>query len=180
MANIQTARRSGLVLRGGRNVRETAWLGGSYTINVIASASTATLVTSLNAAALALRPFTVVRTRGLLSLVSDQTGADEDQAIGFGIAVVSDQATAIGITAIPTPTTDNASDLWFVYESLFSKFIFISGIGVTSPTVMERVIDSKAMRKVDVGEDIVDVLESSGGSGGVRVLQFNRTLIKLH
>ena len=102
-------------------VRETAWIAGAYAVNIIATATTATLVTSLNAAALAIRPFTVVRTRGLIGLRSDQAAASEEQAIGYGKAVVSDQAVAIGITAVPTPVTDSGSDYFHVYESLFNN-----------------------------------------------------------
>ena len=74
-----------------------------------------TVLFSLNAAALALRPFTIVRTRFLVSVVTDQVAADELVLGALGMAVVSDQAVAIGVTAVPTPITDMGSDLWFVH-----------------------------------------------------------------
>ena len=54
-----------------RSGRKSFWFSGLHTRTTLAAASTATLVTELNAAALALRPFTVIRTRGYLTIVSD-------------------------------------------------------------------------------------------------------------
>jgi len=79
-----------------------------------------------------------------LSIRSDQTGATEDQHAAYGAAVVSDQAVAVGVTAVPTPITDDFSDLWFVYERLIGTFV-TTGAGLTNKSY-ETVIDSKAMR----------------------------------
>ena len=140
----------------------------------------AVLMTSLNAAALALRPFTIVRTRGLIGVGSDQFANSERQWVNYGHIVVQDTATAIGITAIPTLITDDDSD-WFVFEQVGAL------IGVSSATSVfsygtERVIDSKAMRKVDMGQDLVSVVESAatGVSEGVSFREYTRSLIKLH
>ncbi len=56
MANIRTARRSGRVFRGGAMRRESLWLGVPGTSSGFA-ATTAAILATLNAAALALRPF---------------------------------------------------------------------------------------------------------------------------
>ncbi len=179
MANIRSARRSGLVLRGGKNRRESLWIGGLEARTTIAGASGAVLLSSLNAAALALRPFTVVRTRGAMYLQSDQTGANEFQAVAYGRAVVSDQASAIGITAVPTPVTDDGSDLWYMYEWLFNDFTFVSGVGFGQAGRFKE-IDSRAMRKVEDGQDMVSVVESGANTFGLAVHTFTRTLVKLH
>ena len=47
---------------------------------------------------------------------SDQSAATELFIGNLGLAVVSDQATAVGVTAVPTPATDRGSDLWFLIE----------------------------------------------------------------
>ncbi len=179
MANLRAPRRSGFIQRGGVRRRESLWLSGVFADTQLAAGSTATLVTSLNAAALALRPFTVVRTRGWLGIRTDQTGASEDFQANFGIAVVSDQAVAIGITAIPTPVTDSGSDLWFAFEPIAGEWRLLTAVGVYLNNI-GRPIDSRAMRKVEDGQDIVDVIETSAISGGVFMTTFNRTLIKLH
>jgi len=176
MANIRTARRSGLVLRGGRNIRDTIWVGGVYLDTTIASPSTAILVTGLNAAALARRPFTVIRVRGILSVRSDQSAAVESQLAAWGKCVVSDQAVAVGVTAVPTPATDNASDLWFAYESLQN----LGDIAAGPQQIETRFIDGKGMRKVDGDQDVVTVIETAAISSGCTITTFDRLLIKLH
>ncbi len=180
MPNVHTRSKSGFITRNGVRRRETAWIGGTDTSDAIVGGSTAILLTSLNAAALALRPFTVVRSRGYIHLISDQTAASESQSIAYGHCVVSDQANAIGATAIPTPVTDSGSDLFFVYERLRTFFTFGSAIGFQSPAGLFKEYDSKAMRKIAVGEDLVVVVESSASTSGLSFQSFSRHLVKLH
>ena len=176
MAN-RIVRRSGRSFRGGSK-RQTAWLFMGGSITVITGGSGAVLISTLNAAALALRPFTVVRVRGYLQLVSDQAAAAEDQAINFGLAVVSNQAIAIGVTAIPTPTTDQGSELFFVYQSLMAAGDLVSA----GQQGNHLEYDSRAMRKVAEGEDIAVVVETevAGLTQGVALRHTGRILVKLH
>jgi len=174
------ARKSGHVLRRGVMRRESLWFAGVYVRSVLGSASTAVIQTSLNAGALALRPFTIVRTRGHILYRSDQESAAENQDVSFGMAVVSDQSVAIGVTAVPTPFADNGSDLWFVYESMSARFGFITGVGFDQQSGVERIVDSKAMRKVEGGQDVIIAAETADISGGVTITSFVRMLIKLH
>ncbi len=175
------ARKSGFIRRGGRMVRETAWIGGLFQNTTLAAATTATLTSSLNAAALALRPFTVIRTRGVIGIRSDQSSVSEIQNAMFGQCVVSDQAVAIGVTAVPTPFTDNASDVWMVLEALFGALLVTSDIGrLLSGGQVDRTFDSKAMRKVEDGQDVITVVETAGGSSGAIITEFSRLLVKLH
>ena len=98
----------------------------------------------------------------------------------MGLAVVSDQATAVGITAIPTPIANMESDLWFVHQLLYSQFTFISGVGIQDGGLQQYEIDSKAMRKVDIGQDVVVVGERSVAGGGIDVVIGGRMLIKVN
>ena len=180
MARISTSRKSGLVLRGGSMRKETLWFKGLEFLQVIGGAAAPVLLGSLNAAALALRPFTVVRTRGAIHLSSDQIAADEVYGAAYGQAVVSDQAAAIGVTAVPTPVTDDNSDLWFVFEYMFGSFVFSDATGASESGITQTTIDSKAMRKVQEGEDIVLVLERATNGFGITALGYTRMLIKLH
>ncbi len=182
MANISTGRKSGFIIRGGSRKRDTLWLGGAPFQQALVAPTTVALVTSLNAAALALRPFTVVRSRGQLLCKSDQIGGSEDYAGAFGSCIVSDQANAIGVTAVPTPTTDSGSDLWFVYEFMMGAFAFGTQVAFTSVGGVIRVVDSKAMRKVEDGQDLVGVVEGggAGSDNGSQINGFMRHLIKLH
>ncbi len=177
MANIRTARRSGLVFRGGRNVRETVWVGSGTVETTLAGAPTAVLINSLNSAALSLRPFTVVRVRGVMHIHSDQAGADETYGAAYGQCVVSDQAVAIGVTAVPTPVTDKSSDLWLAYENLFQHIEVITSASVLNEGAI-KYFDSRAMRKVEEGQDLIAVVENE--INGVIVTTTARLLFKLH
>ncbi len=158
--------------------RQSLWLANLESSNTIATSSTATLVGSLNAAALALRPFTIVRTRGYLFTFSDQVVSSEFQSFGYGHIVVTDQAVAAGIGSIPTPISESASD-FHVYERLQNNFTLLDSTGFGAIGA-SKVVESKAMRKVDLGEDLAIVLETSAQSNGVTMISFARVLIKLH
>ena len=177
MANIRTARRSGLVLRGGRNRRETLWIGSTTAETTLAGAPTAVLTNALNATALALRPFTVVRVRGFMHIHSDQAGADETYGASYGQCVVSDQAVAIGVTAVPTPVTDRSSDLWLVYESAFAHLEVVTSASAFNEGMFKE-FDSRAMRKVEEGQDLIAVVENE--IAGVIITAGARILVKLH
>ncbi len=177
MANRNFRSRSPLAVRGPR--RETLWFSSADETNhTPLAAGGVALISSLNAGALALRPFTVIRTVGLIYVASDQTAAFEVPFGGLGLAVVSDQAAAIGVTAVPTPITDESSDLWFLYQ-----FWVASGAGqAASQSNGARVFafDSRAMRKVPDGADVVTVIENGSAFDGAEFVVKLRMLIKLH
>ena len=54
-----------------------------------------------------------------------------------------------------------------------------SAIGILTQGV-ERIVDSRAMRKCEDGEDIVSVVETGAASQGVIVTAYFRALVKLH
>ncbi len=164
MANLSIRRKSGFIQRSGAMRRETLWFGGAETNTAVAGA-TAILLTSLNAAALALRPFTMVRTRGMIHVRSDQAIATESMALQYGHAVISDEAAAIGVTAIPTPSTNNDSDLWYVFETVLGSYF--DNVDGSIQNFNTQSIESKAMRKVEGGQTIVSVVESSPASSVV-------------
>ena len=97
------------------NPRTMIWFGARIA-RVGLSASASTLVGTFNAAALALRPFTIVRTRLLIGFASDQFSAAENPEGVLSMGIVKDTATAIGITAVPTPITEVDND-FFVYQA---------------------------------------------------------------
>ena len=152
--------------RGGRTTvrRKSLWLFITTTNTSLSSANASALIVSLNAAALALRPFTIVRTIGELLVVSDQLAAAETFRAAMGFAVVSDQASAIGVTAVPTPITDAGSDLWFTFAASWGRFFFLSA---SAASVSQNAVpfDSRAMRKVEDGQDVVAVIENEFAAG---------------
>ena len=158
--------------------RDTIWFASPLVTVTAAASATAVLMSSLNAAALALRPFTVIRTRLRWRCQSDQSGATETFIGNIGFAVVSEQASTLGITALPTPATNLDSDLFYVIDQWIGRFQLI-GTDVASNTV-DRPLESKAMRKVNADEDIVQVMEAGIGGSGVTVSSVGRFLVKLH
>ena len=178
MAN--TSSRSRFHSRSGVARRESLWFPIGDTTNTITSGSTAVLFNGLTTTLLALRPFTIVRTRGVFNVVSDQQAVGiENYGASFGMCVVSDQALAIGVTAVPTPETDKDSDLWFVFESQ-TGVIKSGGTNVESVELRSTEFDSKAMRKIEEGQDLAFVIETMSISSGVIIQKSGRVLIKLH
>jgi len=173
-------RRRIVTSRGFRRLnRETQWLTIPPVRGTMTSPSEAQLSHVLTTAEKALRPFTIVRTRILFHANSDATVVEFWHAV-LGCAVVSDQAVAIGITAIPTPDTDRVSDLWFVFDEIAGISDGSGGTDAAGPLGRLRYVDSKAMRKVEEGEDVVIVQELSAASLGATVMVSGRLLIKLH
>jgi len=157
--------------------RETLWIDEPFSdtgLSVIGG----TILSSLSAAGLALRPFTIVRSHLEVYMRSDQIAASEHQAGAIGTCIVSDQASAIGVTAVPTPVTDIASDLWMLHQVMFAEV----SRGASGFASIGRgwTIDSKAMRKVEEGEDFLTVAEFSAVGSGFNLLVAGRYLLKLH
>ncbi len=160
--------------------RETSWLDiEPVDVNFSAPGSVA-ITHVMTAAELAKRPFTVVRTRVSLHIGSDQVAANEMQIGAFGLCVVSSQALAIGVTAVPTPLTDLASDLWFAHQIMMTDFFFVSAVGIDADGGAYFEIDSRAMRKVNDDQEIVLVGEAASTSLGFNLDIAGRLLIKEH
>ncbi len=158
-----------------RASRKSLWLS-FLPIEVTLSGSAGTnLVTTLNAAALALRPFTIVRTHFEIKLMSDQAAAVENQSMALGMAVVSEEAAGVGITAVPLPITNMGSSLFFMHQIVFGDGTR-TATQTTDSTYVS--IDNKAMRKVDSGQDIVTIVEGGGVGAGMFITIAGRQLIK--
>ncbi len=179
MANLRVGRKSGLILRSGSMRRDTIWEGIAVTETTLASPSAAVIFTGLSATLLALRPLTVVRVRGLIFLQSDQQAASERQQAAFGMAVVSEQALAAGVASVPTPATDIDSDLWFVYQMIFNSFTFSDATGFAK-TIQTEAVESKGMRKIEDGDDLLFAIETFSTSSGAVMGKGGRMLVKLH
>ena len=122
-------------------------------------------------------PFTVLRTRGMITVVSDQAGATERAFGALGLCVVSDQALAAGAGSLPDPVADKGSDLWFMYQAWSAFFKFGTGVGFND---VSRVFDfdSKAMRKVSPDEAVVMMVGNGSSTDGVDFLLDFRMLIQ--
>ena len=157
--------------------RTKMWIGASLAFQVVGASSSVALG-SLTAATLLLRPFTVLRSRFRILVRSDQAAVTEENIGAYGDIVVSDQAIAIGTTAIPGPVT-NVDAPFFVHEGVINVFNFLSSVGFEEPVGTLIEVDSKAMRKVGPNEDIANMYENLTAVG-VRVATAGRTLIQFH
>ncbi len=178
MPRALTSRKSGFILRAGVMRRETFWLGIGHNSVALAASATAALTNSTPADILAQRPFTIVRTIINWLAHSDQSAATENYVGNVGYSVVSEQAIAIGISAVPTPATDQGSDMFFLHQSWEGRFELV-GADVTT-NLVSREVESKAMRKVEDGQDIAFAVEAGIGEAGVTIKTVGRMLIKLH
>ena len=125
------------------------------------------------------QPVTIMRTRGVLFVASDQVVASELTAGVMGMAVVSTPAATAGIASVPTPVTENFSDLFFLHQ------YYGLNVGTNSATTSLNTVkgfaypfDSKAMRKVNDDESIIVTLENAT-TVGINFAMMFRMLIKL-
>ena len=112
-----------------------------------------------------------------MMISSDQAAATEKQVAAIGMGVFSDESIAAGVASVPTPITEMASDFWFFYQLLMARESRLTDLSQPAE-VFET--DSKAMRKVDVGQDLGIIGEFSSQGGGVVVTIGGRMLIKVN
>ena len=175
------ARRSSFRGRGHFVKRQTGWEEGVGELTSLqaVTASTSLIIGSVGFQ-LAVDGVTLIRTRGIIQVILTAAGAAEGFNGAFGICVVSNDAFAVGITAIPNPVDDMDWDGWLYHQfwSLMAPAAF-QATG-TGPFVKDLVIDSKAMRKVGQNDTIVLVgqfLEI--GTAALSVTAGSRFLFKL-
>ena len=154
------------VVRGKRRMTQWTATVPEATFSALGAAAAvidSTFVTDVN------NPETIVRVRGLLSVMSDQIAASERPFGAFGMAVVSDQAVAAGVASVPTPYQEADSDFWFVHQFFAGAVQFASSVGLWggSSVITQYVIESKAMRKVSPDQTVIAVLDNGNTSDGL-------------
>jgi len=125
--------------------------------------------------------FTIVRIRGEFLAFLQSAGSNGDGFQGaVGIGLASDEAFAVGITALPTPLSDDEDELW-IWHSFFNIFAGTAATGSREPAATVRLpVDTKAMRKFPVGTTMfaaVEVVETGVAVGSSKLL--TRMLFKL-
>ena len=185
-------RRSGFrTARGGSLRRKTDWGVGPCTgtggsAQAVTSAGTLLATEGVSAS---IPGLTLVRTRGELLIYLSSVAAPEDGFVGaMGIGVVTDEAFAAGVAAMPTPITDEGSDVW-LYHTYFQVIAggLMSGAAAVDRTslnpataVFRRSIDSKAMRKVTVEDTLFATFEfAETGTATMQLHLCTRMLFKL-
>jgi len=124
-------------------------------------------------------PATIVRSRLVINVGSDQRAATEEIVGAFGCGFVNTVAASLGITALPGPATDCSWGGWFVHET-FSERITVTtdiGVGNLGSATRRIVIDSKAMRKFEEDQALVWMFENLASTGMVFAVS-GRMLVK--
>ena len=150
------------------------WLGTAQQGYVTVASGTKVLLASTAGFGLG-SAGTIIRTRGHLAIRPNVEGTTISLDGAFGIAVVSQTAQALGITAIPGPFSDDDWSGWLVHQYFGFRYLSATAVGeMLVDQIFE--IDSKAMRKVAGDEAIVLVGESR--SGAVAMLSHMRLLFQ--
>ena len=184
------ARQRGFPLAHRSRRRTSAWEEGVGGVAVQAqiTASGTTLVTSALAAAV--DGLTLVRTRGRLQLFLTAAGSPLDGFAGaFGIGLATAAAVTAGAASVPGPITEQDWDGWLYWTPLQIIAVgIIDGSAATDSDNMNAVtaakdieVDSKAMRKLGLGDSLYGALELS--ETGVATLNWrfdSRMLFKLN
>ena len=119
---------------------------------------------------------TIVRTRGLLSVISDQATILEEQRGAFGMIRVTDRARVAGAVSIPGPATDANDDGWFTWVPICQDSVQDVAGGLNG---MQYVIDSKSQRIIQTGTDVAVMIENEGSVGGMKIQLVLRLLSRL-
>ena len=110
---------------------------------------------------------TLIRTRGIFVVGSDQNSAAEQTNGAVGVGVVSEQAATVGVTAVPHFDTDSAWGGWLWHSYFAANFAFGTAVGFEPNMMQTIVIDSKAMRKIGDNERLVVVVQNSHATFGL-------------
>ena len=92
--------------------------------------------------------------------------------------MVSTEAAAAGVASLPSPIAQQGSELWFLWQTFATSLRFGTAVGFDAQGFTHFPFESKAMRKADLGEAAVVVLENTSTVGLNYVLMF-RMLTKL-
>jgi len=106
---------------------------------------------------------TLVRTIGMISIVSDQFAASEDQMGAFGVVRVSDLAITAGAASIPGPVTDASDEGWVVWQP-FVQRLLVGGTTAQQLSTQYH-FESKGARRVETGFALALMVENSGATG---------------
>ena len=155
--------------------RKTAWVAPADQAFVAVATGAKVIVASFDPGLLDPSP-TIIRTRGQVSYFPNNAGADISVVGAFGVGIVSQEAFAIGITAVPGPFDSADWGGWLAWGSYSSRQEFSDTTGIFQSS-WQIDVDSKGMRKVATNETLILVWESQ--SGAVDVLMPLRTLWKL-
>ena len=168
MAHVSRSRRPGS-FNSSSPRRQTSWTAGPGGI-ITQSATGKTLFGT--GIVPTIEGLTIARLRGEAMFSMRSAGSAADSWRGaVGMALVTDEAFAVGVTAVPGPLTDIDFDEW-MWWSAFQLTAAIGAVASDEPSypltqAIRIPIDNKAMRKFPVGKTLVCVAEATEVGGTV-------------
>jgi len=119
---------------------------------------------------------TVVRVRGNVFIQATPNAIADDDVIGLGLIVVTDQAFAAGGASVPGPIANmDAEWMWHQFVPLKAAGTALAGNDIGTNVRVE--VDTKAQRILKVNQTLAFVLELDTGeftsvqaTGGIRAL----------
>ena len=158
----------------GSQRRKSAWEEGPGAVGQTGVSANTSFILGAGAQA-QVDGLTLVRLRGELLFYLSAAGTTLDGFSGaFGIGVVTNAAFAVGASAVPMPITEMEENIW-----LYHQVVQCFGTGDYSSALRVQV-DSKAMRKLNVGDTIYAALELTEVGTAVLQASFDsRVLVKL-
>jgi len=123
---------------------------------------------------------TLVRTRGFFRISLTAATAAGDGYVGaVGIGIASNQAFAVGATAVPLPVDENAAESWVWHQEFAIIAPDVTSVDARSMDFHVQ-IDSKAMRKVGANEILYMALQATEtGTAVAEAVANSRMLFKL-
>ncbi len=109
---------------------------------------------------------------------SDQQATDEFRLFAVGGIIVTEDAAAVGITAIPGPISDLNAD-WFWHAWIVSRFEQATTVGFESSAGSFERFDVKSRRKIPADKVFSFVAETDSASAGVTIQFATRFLTRL-
>ncbi len=121
-----------------------------------------------------LAPATILRCRGYVQAMFDETAQPGDQAVlTYGLGIVSSDAFAAGAASMPDPAGEPEYP-WLWWGEIFLESRWATGAGNPQPAGwgpdrMRLDVDTKAMRKVKPGESLMWAIEVVSVAGGPQI-----------
>ena len=152
--------------RGSSQRRPTFWEGATFQAIPSVGGVQVTVNTLVSEATLENVPEpTVVRCRG--SYIYSEASINGSTVVGMGIMLVDNAALAAGVASLQSPLTDDGSDwLWWDVFGLDN----VGTENADPARTGQRMIDSKAMRKVKLNQALVLITEANGIGGSAAVI----------
>ena len=146
--------------------RQVNWVGLADQGFITVANATSVLIASFNSDVGSMPRPTVVRSRGSVTIKSNDE-ADLSIVGAYGVCIVTLDAFTAGTASVPSPFLDADWEGWFVWRSFSYTQLFVGAGANLVQNSIHQEVDSKAMRKMGSNEVLVQVAASQSGAFGI-------------